>query len=303
MTASFKTSGPAPHIGRYANILLDAWFKRTFTQGPNCKKLLMLFLRELITDRHIEDISYGPQEAVNPNPGGRGIRLDIECTDSDGSRFLVEMQRAPQMDFYQRAVFNSTFGVQRQLVVGNGYDFAPVYFIGIMDFTLHAGDPRFIYRYSIAENESHEQMTDRLNYIFLELPKCGDSPDASVLEKFGFALHNMYRLENVPAGFTEEVLLLLFKSAELSTFTPEEKQEYQRNMTSELDIKNQIAYAHITGLAEGKAEGKAEGLAEGKAEGKAEVARKMLERDFPVAMVAEVTGLSEAEIMALRQDG
>ena len=92
---------------------------------------------------------------------------------------------------------------------------------------------------------------------------------------------------------------LFFKSVELSTFTPEEKQEYQRNMTSELDIKNQIAYAHMEGLAEGKAEG----LAVGEAKVKAEVARRMLERDFPVGMVAEVTGFSEAEIMALRQDG
>ena len=284
-----------PHIGRYANILLDTWFKRTFTQGPDCKRLLTLFLRELITDRDIQDISYGPQEAVNPNPGGKGIRLDIECTSADGSRFLVELQRAPQMDFYQRAVYNSTFGVQRQLLEGQGYDFAPVYFIGIMDFCLHPDDDRFLYRYSIKENSSGDLMTDRLSYIFLELPKCGDSPDASVLEKIGFALHNMYRLENVPPGFTEEVLLLLFKSAELSTFTPEERKEYQKNMTSELDIKNQIAYARI----KGKEEGLAEGLAEGAALRNMEIARKMLELKSDPALISQATGLSEAEIAAL----
>ena len=88
---------------------------------------------------------------------------------------------------------------------------------------------------------------------------------------------------------------LLFKSAELSTFTPEEKQEYQRNMTSELDIKNQIAYAHITG----KAEGLAEGEAKGKAEGKAEVARKMLERGIERETISELTGLSPEEVAAL----
>ena len=121
------------------------------------------------------------------------------------------------------------------------------------------------------------------------------SPDASVLEKIGFALHNMYRLENVPPGFTEEVLLLLFKSAELSTFTPEERKEYQKNMTSELDIKNQIAYAHIKGIEEGKEEGRQEGLAEGKAD----IARKMLQMKMEIATVAEATGLNKEEIAAL----
>ena len=70
-------------------------------------------------------------------------------------------------------------------------------------------------------------------------------------------------------------------------------------MTSELDIKNQIAYAHITGLAEGKSEGLAEGEAKGKAEGKAEVARKMLERGIERETISELTGLSPEEVAAL----
>ena len=62
-------------------------------------------------------------------------------------------------------------------------------------------------------------------------------------------------------------------------------------MTSELDIKNQIAYARITGLAEGEAKGKAEG--------KAEVARKMLERGIERETISELTGLSPEEVASL----
>ena len=295
MNASVSNKDVTPHIGRYANILLDDWFKRTFVGGRDRKRLLLLFLRELIPDRSIETISYGPQEAVNPNPRSKGIRLDIECTDAGGDRFLVELQRAPQDDFYQRAVFNSTFGVQRQIPSGDGYSFAPVYFIGIMDFTLHPGDDRFYYRYSLTENKSGELMTDRLNYIFLELPKCGKEPEASVLEKFGYALHNMYLLENVPEGFEGEIFRLLFESAEISTFTPEEKIAYTEDMTTERDIRNQIAYARKEGRAEGRAEGKAEGANQEKLE----IARKMVSMKLEASVISEATGLSEEEIATL----
>ena len=62
-------------------------------------------------------------------------------------------------------------------------------------------------------------------------------------------------------------------------------------MTSELDIKNQIAYARITG--------KAEGLAEGEAEGKTEEARRMLEKGIKRETISELTGLSPEEVASL----
>ena len=109
MTTSTKNSG------RYANILLDYWFKRTF--GEEREKLMRLFLQELIPERKIVKLTYSPQEHVNPRPGGKDIRVDVECTDADGTRFVVEMQLAPQEYFYERAVFNSSFAIQHQMAL------------------------------------------------------------------------------------------------------------------------------------------------------------------------------------------
>ena len=72
--------------GVYANILLDDWFKRTFEELPVSKRLLTLLLQELIPERQIVDIKYAPQEHTNPNPDKRGIRVDVEVTDADGTR-------------------------------------------------------------------------------------------------------------------------------------------------------------------------------------------------------------------------
>ena len=105
--------------GVYANILLDDWFKRTFEELPSSKRLLTLLLQELIPERQIVDIKYAPQEHTNPNPDKRGIRVDVEATDANDTRFLVEMQREPQDFFYERAVYNASHCVIRQLEKGD----------------------------------------------------------------------------------------------------------------------------------------------------------------------------------------
>ena len=54
--------------------------------------------------------------------------------------------------------------------------------------------------------------------------------------------------------------------------------------------------ARAKGLAEGLAEGRAEGRAEGLAEAKLEDAQKMKSKGYPIADIAEITGLSIEEI-------
>lgn len=101
-------------------------------------------------DRRIASLSYAPQESTNQNPGKKSVRVDVECYDEDGRRFVVEVQRAEQHSFYDRAVFNSTFAIQRQLKEGGkDYHFPQVYFIGIMRFSLHEKESRFLYSYAL----------------------------------------------------------------------------------------------------------------------------------------------------------
>ena len=179
---NFNDNGPKV----YADVLLDRWFKRSFQEYGNAKRLLQLFLQELIPERRIVSLTYAPQESINQNPAGKDVRVDVECYDENGQRFVVEVQRAEQHSFYDRAVFNSTFAIQRQLKAGaRDFRFPPVYFIGIMRFSLHRDGGRFLYRYSLTEDVTGEKMTDDLHYIFFEIPKCGCNQDASPLEKAG----------------------------------------------------------------------------------------------------------------------
>lgn len=47
----------------------------------------------------------------------------------------------------------------------------------------------------------------------------------------------------------------LFETAEIATFTPQEKNKLDNDMRTERDLRNQIAYAHDKGLEEGIEQG------------------------------------------------
>ena len=80
-----------------------------------------------------------------------------------------------------------------------------------------------------------------------------------------------------PAELKAEIFKLLFDSAEIATFSPEEKVKYQEDMTTERDIRNQIAYAEE----------------KGERQALVRTAKRMVqELGYSVAQAAEATGLA-----------
>lgn len=290
------------HIGRYADIRMDRWFKRSFGTEAN-KRLLQLLLQELIPEREISELTLSPQEYVNPDDTDKDIRVDVAATDTSGQRFIVELQLARQEAFYERAIFNSSFAIQQQVKKGTrSYDFPAVYFIGLMDFSIHKGSDEVLYRYALRRKEDGELMSNRLQFIFLELPNCSRAltENASVLDNFCYSLRNLSQLEDRPAPAEQsELLSRLFDSAEIATFTTDERNKYLNDMTTQRDIINQIAYAKEEGLAEGYAAGVVEGEARGATAEKEAIARNLKTIDLPPEQIAKATGLTVEMIAEL----
>ena len=108
-------------------------------------------------------------------------------------------------------------------------------------------------------------------------------PEASIVDKLCYALHNMQFLKEMPAGFNGEIFNLLFDSAEIPNFTPLERIKYENDMTTERDIRNQIRFAEKQGTKE-KA---------------TEIAKQMLADSVPVETISKYTGLSPEAVAAL----
>lgn len=283
---------PQPTMGRYARILLDRWFKRSFLFQKESRKLLRLFLQEIIPEHDIAEIRTDNVEHVNLLEDGKDVRLDVECYDRDGTRFVCEVQVSPQHHFYERALYNSTLAIQKQKKSGElDYDFPPVYFIGLMDFSMHSGSGQVDFRYDLRERRTGELMTPRIQFVFLELPNAlgrALTPEASLLDNLCYALHEMERLPERPAALRQEIFKILFDSAELSNFTADERAKYQLDMTTERDIHNQLVYARDKGLEEGLQKGREEGREEGLAKGINLIAEQLRKTGMPEEEVRRI---------------
>ena len=86
-----------------------------------------------------------------------------------------------------------------------------------------------------------------------------------------------------------EIFDLLFNSAELSKFAPKERKEYIKEMTTERDRANQLAFAERKGQERGLEQGLEQ------------VAKTMLAKGYSVSDVSECTGLPTEVISKLRE--
>ena len=290
---------------KYADLLDDDVFKLVFGR-ESTKDVMIEFLNQVIPDRKIVDLEFIDKEMHPVERDAKGVVYDMFCKTDSGARIIVEVQRRKQPFYPERAIYYSTFQIQRQVEAGaDSYDFLPVYVINILNFKMgnhdNCADVKTVYR--LYEESSHRLLTDRVTFIFIELPrfkKSIDELDGNVLEGMYFCFKNMAVLDERPKMLTHRIFNKIFEVSELYNMDQETRDKVIRNMTTERDLRNQMAYARQEAIEEGHAQGHAQGLAQGLAEGRAEVANEMLADGMSLDKIAKYTGLSQEEIAALK---
>ena len=135
--------------------------------------------------------------------------------------------------------------------------------------------------------------------VFIELPKftneLGKIEQNNILDGFFYCFKHMQLFKNKPEELKQPIWTRLFNAAQFAAMNKHEQLEYIKEMNTERDRRNQISYAHESGIEKGMAKGKAEG----KAEEKLNIARNMKKAAVDSAIIAECTGLSVEEIEKL----
>lgn len=284
----------APPIGRFIDPLTDFGFKRIFGSGPN-KDLLIAFLNELFKGRKvIRNLVYNPQENSVPSKHYRKTVFDLTCTGADGETFIIEMQRAEQKFFTDRAVFYTSGKLHEQGPKGTrnwDYRLMEVYFIGLMDFNFdHTPPNKYLHRVRLAEEETGQTFYNKLGFIFLELPNFNlEEKDIKTdLERWMYVLRNMRKLEKIPVILHKKIFQKLFQIAEVSNLKKEEYMQYEKNLLDKWTEYSVLKTAEEKGIEKGMEKGKADvvrnlitklGLSDAQA---AEIA------EVPVALVKKV---------------
>ena len=279
-------------MGKFINPFTDMGFKRIFGQSVN-KDLLLDFLNSLLEgERKVRDITFLDKERLPEYEEDRGLTYDVYCMDENGEEFIVEMQNRSHLNFKDRTVYYLSQAIARQGRRGNEwrYSLKAVYGVFFLNFRLpEAGKRALRTDIVLADRETHEQFSDKLRFIFIELPSFekeeGDCEND--FERWIYVLKNMETLQRMPFQARKSVFTKLEEVVALARLTKDEREKYDESIKTLRDRLSEIALAQQEGEEKGREEERAKNAAGMKAAG------------IPLELIASITGLSVDEVEAL----
>ena len=259
--------------GKYINPYTDYGFKLLFGTEPN-KDITLALVNALLQGKEvIKSLTLLPTEQLGDTKDDRRSVFDVYCTNEQGEKIIIEMQKADQQWFKDRSVYYSSFPIRQQGEKGQWrFGLKAVYTIGILDFVFDEDkDDKEYYHHMVKlmDVNKKEVFYDKLTYIYLEMPKFQKSEDEleTMADKWLYALKNLPRLLERPAALQERIFKKFFEVAEIGNLP---KEEYAKYFESE-----KVYYDNDGAIRTAEAKGRAEGRAEVIEETRRENARKM----------------------------
>ena len=282
---------------KYIDPFTDFGFKHIFGTEEN-KRFLISFLNDLLEiDSPIIDVEYRNLEKLGLSIIDRKAIFDIYCTDKNGNRFIVELQRSKQKYFQDRSLYYTTFPIQEQSKKGDwDYRLEKVFFVGILEFEMDKTNSDFLTKVQLCNTKTGKTFYDKLTFYYLEMPKFKkqETELSNHLEFWLFFLNNLVNLENIPPKLKEDKLLKeAFSTAQFLALSKDKQFAYQIDLKSKLDYKNILDFA--------KEEAMKKGEEKGKKERDLEIAKGMLADNFPISTISKYSKLSEQEILKLKK--
>ena len=301
---------------KYIDPTYDVGFKLTFGRENLSEDLLIGILNALLCENddyeEITSVTYLNNERMAEWKDGKGIRYDIMCETSSGHRFIVEMQKASQPNFIDRASFYVSRGISEQGHRGKDeededwdYTLKPVFGVFICNFRIPSLDPKVVVKGRVLDEESFKPIGDKTRYYFIQLPLFDKTKEEceSMIDKWIYNIKNMGARQEVAFKRNNEIFQRLAKVTNVASLTPTERYSYEADVKNARDALNRMRGARQEGFETGHAEGHAKGLAEGRAEGRAEAlintAKNFKAIGVSVEQISIATGLPIEEVEQL----
>ena len=274
--------------------MVDFGFKKIFKESGN--KQLIIRPLNAIFGLDIADIDIRESEQLGLTEQERKSTFDMLCDTKDGHAFIIEVQLADQPFFMERAVFYSARTISHKAQSGEwNYDFKPVFFLGLLNFDIRHLEPekanpeRFIHKFSLREDETHEQMSRALRFAFMEVARFDKAKEVceTFEERFLWMMKNLPTFAEEPELWDDPYFLDFMEQAEFANMSFEEQEKYIASMKQKWDYKNTLDFAEQKGLERGREERSVE------------IARQMLTMGLSSDIIAQATGLTEEQIKAL----
>ena len=301
--------------------LSDLGFKLLFGREKISEPVLKDLLNALLCGsegfEEITSVKYLNNERSAEWKDGKSIRYDILCQTESKHRFIVEMQKASQPKFIDRATFYVARGIAEQGHRGKkdgerewDYELEPVIGVFICNSSVRGLEKKPIVRASTLDEDSFKPIGMKTRYVFVQLPAFKKTEDEceNLDDQWIYNIKNMGIRQEVAFRQNSEVFKRLAEVANVATLTPEQRYHYEADVKIVRDTLNQIRGAYQDGeengekrglekgRAEGLAEGRAEGLAEGEQIERRKSIRMMLSFGIRPEQIAKEYGISVTEV-------
>jgi predicted transposase/invertase (TIGR01784 family) len=317
-------------IGTYVNPFTDFGFKRLFGQELS-SDILIDFLNEVLADKEspIKSITYLNNEQQPEQKDQRRASFDLHCKTANGARIIIEMQAGYQRYIVERSLYYASRVIGEQAPRGEwDFSYDRIYSIVILDFNMPEssfGSGEVRHEGMLMNTQTTRPMSDKLVLIFLEMRNFVKTESQLVtrMDKWLYLLRNLSRLTSRPKAFQDRIFIKIFTLAKVSEMDTKEYAEYQRSMKAYWDwsgtmrsnyelgvekgiergieqgIEKGIEKGIERGIEQGIEQGMEKGLEEGRLSERINLAKRLHQKGMLVAEIADLTGLSEAEIKDL----
>ena len=307
---------------KYYSPVTDVTFRKVFGEHIDLAASLLNTFLPLEDGHVITDIQYVPPEMMPETPMRKNSIVDVRCEDSAGVTFLVEMQLNWDTDFMQRVVFNTSKAYVKQLDKGKPFHLLqPVYSLNFVQGDLHKGLNEWYHPYQLVHIYHSERVFDGLKIVFAEMGKYenlavkGNSKRDLWMRYFTEMTEKTRK--PAPELLADPDVAKAIELLEIINYTEAEQELYDRYWDA---VSVEATWKSIGwregekhGLEEGRQKGRQEGreegirqgiqqgIQQGEANAKRLLALNMLAKGLDPALIAEISGLTQEEVLALAQ--
>ncbi len=315
----------------FINPFTDFGFKRIFGSEES-KPLLISFLNDLLPLKcKIESITFKSTEKFGTTSEDRKAIYDLYCIDENKNEFIVELQRAEQKFFIDRALYYTTFPIQEQATRGSwNFELKPIYFVGILNFKVDEfKDDNYVHYCQIMDTNTKAKVSEKLNFIYIEIPKFKKSKEelSKHLEYWLYFFREVNKLKEIPKEFKGDILEDAFKRAEFLKLSKEQQHNYHINLKyyrdyintldtalergiekgikrgiekgEKIGLEKGIKKGEKIGIEKGEKIGIEKGIKEGEKQKAINIAKNLLKQNIDLNVIVISTGLSIEEIKEL----
>lgn len=232
----------------------------------------------------------------------RGALLDVRARDEQRRQYNIELQVRRDPVFFDRSVYYTSRHHGGQLMKKQNFDrLAPTVFVGLLDYNAFPGDPALHKSFSLLCKESGEPLTEKLTLHYFQLRRLGKAPPTNIatpaeawlsLLKFG----HLY----VP-GVVPLPVEIMREEGVAMAIDRLKKARSSEEARAWAESRDKAERTHLTAVSQARKEGLKKGRGEGQRSEKVNTARRLIARGCDDTFIAETTGLTPAEIVALRK--